>query len=132
VARGAYVHAEATGGRPRLLLLATGSEVALCLKAREALEADGVPVRVVSMPDWEAFRAQDEVYRAEVLPPDVPARLAVEAASRLGWHEWVGPDGDVLSVDTFGASAPGDRVMREFGFTPENVAARARALLPKG
>ena len=132
VARGAYVHAEATGGRPRLLLLATGSEVTLCLKARETLEADGVPVRVVSMPDWEAFRAQDEAYRAEVLPPDVPARLAVEAASRLGWHEWVGSGGDVLSVDTFGASAPGDRVMREFGFTPENVAALARALLTKG
>jgi transketolase len=132
VARGAYVHTEATGGDPRLLLLATGSEVALCLAARERLEADGIPTRVVSMPDWDAFRAQDAGSRDEVLPPDVPARLAVEAASRLGWHEWVGQAGDVLSVDAFGASAPGGRVLEEYGFTPENVAARARALLTAG
>jgi transketolase len=129
VARGAYVHAEATGGEPRLLLLASGSEVALCLKARELLEADGIPTRVVSMPDWGRFRDQDDAYRSSVLPPSVPARLAVEAAASLGWHEWTGPQGDVLAVDGFGASAPGDRVMEAFGFTPENVAARAKALL---
>jgi transketolase len=129
VARGGYVHAEATGGDPRLLLLATGSEVALCLKARELLEADGIPTRVVSMPDWGRFRDQDDACRASVLPPSVPARLAVEAAASLGWHEWTGSQGDVLAVDGFGASAPGDRVMEAFGFTPENVAARAKALL---
>jgi transketolase len=129
VARGGYVHAEATGGDPRLLLLATGSEVSLCLKARELLEADGIPTRVVSMPDWGRFRDQDDAYRSSVLPPSVPARLAVEAAASLGWHEWTGPQGDVLAVDGFGASAPGDRVMDAFGFTPENVAARAKALL---
>ncbi len=129
VARGAYVHAEATGGDPRLLLLASGSEVSLCLKARELLEADGIATRVVSMPDWGRFRDQDDAYRASVLPASVPARLAVEAAASLGWHEWTGPQGDVLAVDGFGASAPGGRVMEAFGFTPENVAARAKALL---
>jgi transketolase len=81
------------------------------------------------MPDWGRFRDQDDAYRASVLPPSVPARLAVEAAASLGWHEWTGPQGDVLAVDGFGASAPGDRVMEAFGFTPENVAARAKALL---
>lgn len=129
VAKGAYVHAEASGERPQVLLLATGSEVSLCVAARELLEAEGVPTRVVSMPDWDRFRLQDDAYRATVLPPDVGARLAVEAAASLGWHEWTGDGGDVLSVDGFGASAPGARVMEAFGFTPENVAARAKALL---
>jgi len=131
VERGAYVHSEAQGGTPRLLLLATGSEVSLCLAAQRLLEADDVPTRVVSMPDWGAFREQDDSYRATVLPDGVPARLAVEAAVSLGWHEWTGPQGDVLAVDRFGASAPGGRVMEEFGFTPENVAARAKALLTR-
>ena len=129
VSRGAYVHTDADDGGAKLLLLATGSEVSLCLEARERLEAEGIPTRVVSMPDWSRFRDQDRAYRDEVLPPSVPARLAVEAAASLGWHEWIGPSGDVLAVDRFGASAPGDRVMEEFGFTPENVAARAKALL---
>jgi transketolase len=129
VARGAYVHAEASGGVPRLILLASGSEVALCLEARETLEADGVPTRVVSMPDWNAFRAQDEAYRRDTIPPGVPARLAVEAAASLGWHEWIGDAGDVLAVDRYGASAPGGRVLAEYGFTAENVVARAKALL---
>jgi len=129
VARGAYVHAEASGGTPRLLLLATGSEVSLCLKAQGVLEADGVPTRVVSMPSWERFRDQGEAYRREVIPPDVPARLAVEAAASLGWHEWTGDHGDVIGVDRFGESAPGNRVLDEYGFNVENVVARARALL---
>lgn len=129
VARGAYVHAEASGGVPRLVLLASGSEVALCLDARETLEAEGVPTRVVSMPDWDAFRSQDEAYRRDTIPPGVPARLAVEAAASLGWHEWIGDAGDVLAVDRYGASAPGGRVLEEYGFTPENVVARAKALL---
>ena len=129
VARGGYVQADASGGAPRLVLLATGSEVSLCLDARELLEAEGIPTRVVSMPDWDAFRSQSEAYRRDTVPPGVPARLAVEAAASLGWHEWIGDAGDVLSVDRYGASAPGDRVMKEYGFTPENVAARAKALL---
>ncbi|MDZ7799902.1 MAG: transketolase [Trueperaceae bacterium] len=129
VARGAYVQAEAAGGTPRLLLLATGSEVSICLEARERLEEDGIPTRVVSMPSWERFRAQDDAYKGEVLAPDVPARLAVEAAVRLGWHEWVGPAGDVISVDRYGHSAPGDRVLAEYGFTPDEVVRRAKALL---
>jgi len=103
--------------------------VALCLEARETLEAEGVPTRVVSMPDWDAFRAQDEAYRRDTIPPGVPARLAVEAAASLGWHEWIGEAGGVLAVDRYGASAPGGRVLEEYGFTPENVVARAKALL---
>lgn len=129
VARGAYVHAEASGGTPRLLLLATGSEVSLCLEARDVLEADGVPTRVVSMPSWKRFREQDEAYRREVIPPGVPARLGVEAAASLGWHEWIGDHGDVIAVDRFGESAPGGRVLDEYGFNVENVVTRARALL---
>ena len=129
VARGAYVHAEASGGTPRLLLLASGSEVWLCLEARDVLEADGVPTRVVSMPSWERFREQGEAYRREVIPPGVPARLAVEAAATLGWHEWTGDGGDVIGVDRYGESAPGGRVLDEYGFNVENVVTRARALL---
>lgn len=129
VARGAYVHAEASGDAPRLILLASGSEVSLCLEARDVLEADGVPTRVVSMPSWERFRDQGEAYRREVIPPGVPARLAVEAAASLGWHEWIGDRGDVIGVDRYGESAPGGRVLDEYGFNVDNVVARARALL---
>ena len=129
VARGAYVHAEASGGTPRLLLLASGSEVALCLEAQGVLEAGGVPTRVVSMPSWDRFREQDEAYRREVIPPGVPARLAVEAAASLGWHEWIGDGGDVIGVDRYGESAPGGRVLDEYGFNVDNVVTRARALL---
>lgn len=129
VERGAYVHADASGEAPRLLLLASGSEVSLCLEARERLEDAGIPTRVVSMPSWERFREQDDDYRERVLPAAVPARLAVEAAATLGWHEWIGDRGGVLGVDRYGGSAPGDRVMAELGFTPDNVASRAKALL---
>jgi len=129
VARGAYVHAEASGGTPRLLLLASGSEVSLCVEAQGVLEADGVPTRVVSMPSWDRFREQGEAYRREVIPPGVPARLAVEAAASLGWHEWIGDGGDVIGVDRYGESAPGGRVLDEYGFNVDNVVTRARALL---
>ncbi len=129
--KGAYVLAEASGGAPRLVLIGTGSEVGLCLAARELLERDGVPTRVVSAPSLELFARADAAYRETVLPGAVRARLAVEAAATPGWHRWVGDGGDVLGIDRFGASAPDARIFREFGFTPENVAARARAVLER-
>ncbi|HEV8372904.1 MAG TPA: transketolase [Actinomycetota bacterium] len=129
--RGAYVLADATASPPRLILIATGSEVWVVLEARERLEAEGIATRVVSMPCWELFEEQDQAYRDQVLPPACPARLAVEAAATFGWGRWVGEHGDVLGVDHFGASAPGERVLAELGFTPDNVADRARALLER-
>ncbi len=129
--RGGYVLAEAGGGEPRVLLLATGSEVGLCLAARDLLEAGGTPTRVVSLPSFELFARQDPGYRTAVLPPAARARLAVELASPAGWHRWVGTAGDVLGIDRFGASAPYERILQELGFTAENVAARARAVLAR-
>jgi transketolase len=138
--RGAYILAEAesTGKEtgetskpetPALILIATGSEVALALEAREALQKEGTPVRVVSMPCWELFEEQPLDYRNEVLPPAATARLAIEAGARLGWDRYTGPQGDCVCIDRFGASAPGDVAMRELGFNIENVLKRARALL---
>ncbi|MGH9900650.1 MAG: transketolase [Pyrinomonadaceae bacterium] len=135
--RGAYVLAEAQshdGKRaetPAVIIIATGSEVSLALSAREALQKEGASVRVVSMPCWELFEEQPVEYRAEVLPPRVTARLAVEAGVRLGWDRYAGPQGDVVCLDRFGASAPGDVALKELGFNAENVTARARALLQK-
>jgi transketolase len=129
--KGAYVLADAGGGQPRLVLIATGSEVWLALEARDRLQGEGVPTRVVSMPCWELFEDQDQSYRDQVLPPGVPARLAVEAASSFGWSRWVGDHGEVVSRDDFGASAPGQVVLEKFGFTPDNVAERARKLLAR-
>ncbi|MDQ6653485.1 MAG: transketolase [Acidobacteriota bacterium] len=113
---------------PQLILLATGSEVGLALEAREALQKEGVPTRVVSLPCWELFEEQPEDYRDQVLPPSVSRRLAIEAGVRQGWDRYVGLQGDVICVDRFGASAPGDIVMRELGFNVENVLKHARAL----
>src|SRR5215212_6494003 len=132
--QGAYVIAEATDteGRtttPRLILLSTGSELSLCLEARDALQQEGTPVRVVSMPCWELFKEQTAEYREGVIPSAVKARLGVEAAASLGWHRWVGDSGDVLCLDQFGASAPGATALKELGFNVDNVLARARALL---
>jgi len=129
--RGAYVLAEAQGGTPRVLLLATGSEVGLCLAARERLQGDHVPARVVSMPSLELFARQPQAYRDAVLPPAVRARLAVEAAVPFGWHRWVGTDGDVLGIERFGASAPYEKILEEFGFTVDQVVQRARALVAR-
>ena len=129
LARGAYVLAEATGGKPRIILIASGSEVGLVVDARAKLEADGIPTRVVSMPCWEFFEKQPAQYREGVLPKAVRARLAVEAGATLGWWRWVGDVGGVVGLDRFGASAPGETVMRELGFSVENVVARAKALL---
>ncbi len=125
--RGAYVLADAD--LPRLILIATGSEVSLALEAHQKLEAEGIPARVVSMPCWELFDEQSQEYRDEVLPPSITARLAVEAGVRLGWDRWVGSSGDVICLDRFGASAPGDVALRELGFNVDNVLARARKLI---
>ncbi|HJP93356.1 MAG TPA: transketolase [Pyrinomonadaceae bacterium] len=125
--RGAYVLVDVEA--PRLILMATGSEVSLALEAREKLEEEGVPVRVVSMPCWELFEEQSQEYRDQVLPPSVKARLAVEAGVREGWDRYVGPEGDVICLDRFGASAPGEVALRELGFNVENVLKHARVLL---
>jgi transketolase len=128
VARGAYVLAEAEGGSPELLLLGTGSEVHLLLAAQKLLAGDGVRARVVSCPSLELFAAQPAAYRDGVLPPAITRRLAVEAARPFGWERWVGPAGDVLGIDRFGESGRYEDLAVHFGFTAENVAARARAL----
>lgn len=126
---GAYVLAEASNNAPKVILIATGSEVGLAMEARERLEAEGTPTRVVSMPCWELFDEQDAAYRESVLPKDVKARLAIEAGVSLGWSKYVGDGGDTLTVDKFGASAPADVVFKEYGFTVENVIAKAKNLL---
>ena len=131
--RGAYVlwDSDDTNGTPDLIVLATGSEVWVALEAAKRLADEGTHARVVSMPCWELFEAQPPEYRDEVLPPDVEARLAVEAGVALGWARWVGDGGDVVSIEHFGASAPGTTVLEKFGYTPENVASRAQALLSR-
>ena len=126
---GAYVLADAPNGNPDLILIASGSEVGLIMEARHKLLEKKIQVRVVSMPSWELFEAQPLEYRNTVLPPAVGARLAVEAGVSQGWHRFVGSRGDVLAVDRFGASAPGKVMMREYGFTVDNVCVRAIALL---
>jgi transketolase len=126
---GAYVLADAANGRPDAILIASGSEVGLIMAARQKLQDQKVLTRVVSMPSWELFDAQPRNYRDQVLLPSIHARLAVEAGASQGWHRYVGDRGDVLGVDRFGASAPGDVVMREYGFTVENVCKRTLALL---
>jgi transketolase len=128
--RGAYVLAEASGEEPELILLATGSEVWVALAARDELEQrEEIPTRVVSMPCWELFEAQDQDYRDHVLPPRMTARLAVEAGSTALWHKWVGTLGGVAGIDHYGASAPGGTLMTKFGFTEDDVVERALAVL---
>jgi len=129
VAKGAYVIAEAKGGKPELILMATGSEVSLCLSAYEQLTAEGSKVRVVSMPSWELFDKQPADYRDSVLPKDVTRRISVEQASTLGWARYVGFYGKSIGMKTFGASAPLKELQKKFGFTPEAVVAAARELL---
>ena len=131
VQRGAYVLAESQGGEPDLILIASGSEVALALAAREKLQEQGIRTRVVSMPSWELFDARPADYRDLVLPPQFRARLAVEAGSSQGWHRYAGEKGRVIGVDRFGSSAPGPAVMAAYGFTPENICKEALALLNK-
>lgn len=127
--QGAYVLVDAPGGKPDLILIGTGSEVALVVAAAQKLADRAVHSRVVSMPSWELFDAAPRAYRDAVLLPNVAARLAIEAGVTQGWHRYVGDRGDVLGIDRFGASAPGDVVLREFGYTVDNVCARALAVL---
>ena len=131
VAKGAYVLADADDGQPEVLLLATGSEVSLCLDAYEQLNQEGIGARVVSMPSCELFDQQSEPYRQSVLPPEVTARVSVEQASTLGWARYVGADGHSIGMRTFGASAPLKELQRKFGFTPENVVFAAKQQLEK-
>ena len=127
--RGAYVLSDARDGAPALILIASGSEVGLIVAATERLRAEGVAVRCVSMPSWDLFEAQPQSYRDEVLPPGVTARLAVELGVAQGWHRYVGDRGDMLGIDRFGASAPADVLLAQYGFTVDKVVARARRLL---
>jgi len=132
--KGAYILAEAENKKskkavPKLLIIATGSEVGLAMEAREKLNASGIPTRVVSMPCWEFFDEQSDAYKESVLPKSLTARLAIEAGVSLGWHKYVGLGGDTLTVDKFGASAPAEDVFRDYGFTVENVIKKAKKLL---
>ena len=131
VARGAYVLRDAPGDEPDLILIGTGSELQYCLAAADMLDADGIGARVVSAPCLERFREQDDDYRESVLPPNVRARLSVEAATKFGWSEWVTDDGDSVGMERFGASAPQEDLYEAFGFTAENVAARGRAVIER-
>jgi transketolase len=131
VARGGYVLADAEGGDAEVVLIGTGSEVAVCLAARSRLAEDGVRARVVSLPSFELFAAQDRSYRDAVLPPALRARVSVEAGATLGWERYVGDLGEIVGVDRYGASAPGEVVLREYGFTPEAVAEAAHRTLSR-
>jgi len=131
VAKGAYILADAPDGKPDVILMATGSEVQLCVDAYERLKAEGVKARVVSMPSWDIFEHQDEQYRTQVLPPDVLARVAVEQASTLGWSQYTGMHGVVLGMHTFGASAPLKELQKKFGFSPDKVVEAARTAIDR-
>jgi len=131
VARGGYILSEAPGRKPDVILIATGSEVPLCTAAQDMLKSQGIAARVVSLPCWELFDEQDEGYRDSVLPAAVRARVSVEAAATLGWERYAGPEGAIIGMHSFGASAPAKDLMREFGFTPEKIAAAAKAQVSK-
>jgi transketolase len=131
VAKGAYILADAPGGKPDAILMATGSEVSLCLAAHETLTAQGVKIRVVSMPSWDIFERQSREYRDSVLPPEVTARVSVEQASILGWDRYVGSKGKIIGMHTFGASAPLKELQKKFGFNPEAVVAAVKEVLGK-
>jgi transketolase len=128
-ARGAYVLADLGAGKPRAILMASGSEVQLIVEAGQKLAAEGIAVRVVSFPSWELFAAQDESYRKSVLPDEFEKRLAVEAGIAMGWERWVGAKGQVLSIERYGASAPYQTIYEKFGFTAANISALLRGML---
>ncbi len=132
VAKGAYILLDAPDGKPDLLLLATGSEVSLCVEAYETLKADGIKARVISMPSWELFERQSVVYRQSVIPPHVSARVSVEMGSTFGWAKYVGESGFSIGMTTFGASAPLKALTNKFGFLTENIISSAKAQLQKG
>jgi transketolase len=122
---------DADGGKPDVILIGTGSEVSMCVEAREKLAAEGIKARVVSMPSWDLFEKQDAAYKESVLPASVTARVSVEMASTFGWDRYVGPKGKMIGMHSFGASAPIKDVMKKFGFTVENVVATAKQILGK-
>ena len=133
VRRGAYVLRDAAGdGDPELILIATGSELQLAFAAAEALEADGIRARVVSMPCWETFDLQDQAYRDSVLPPAVRKRVSVEIGVSLGWERWVGDEGAIIGLDHFGASAPAGTIFEKFGFTADRVTDIGRRVVREG
>ena len=129
--KGAYILSDSSPSKPELILIATGSEVHLALEVHEKLLAEGVKNRVVSMPSWELFEQQPENYRQEVLPPDVTKRVSIEAGVTLGWHRYVGREGEIIGIDHFGASAPGNILLKEFGFTSINILNRVKTLLTR-
>jgi len=126
VDRGAYVVADAADSRPAVILIGTGSEVALCIYAFEELSREGIAARVVSMPSWELFEQQNQAYRDDVLPPAVAARVSIEMGSVVGWDRYVGTNGARIGMTTFGASAPLKDLLTKFGFTPARVLAAAK------
>jgi transketolase len=126
--RGGYVLYEPAGG-PEAIIIATGSEVPVALAAARKLGSEGVKARVVSLPSWEVFRRQPETWRNQVLPPGIRTRVSIEAACDFGWLQWVTEDGESIGINRFGASAPGDRLFQEFGFTSERVADAVRRVL---
>jgi transketolase len=132
VRRGGYVLRDARDGRPELILMATGSELQLAFTAASTLEDEGIPTRVVSLPCWERFEAQDEAYRDDVLPPDIRRRVSVEVGISLGWERWVGDEGAIVGLDHFGASAPAGTIFERFGFTTERVADIGRKVVREG
>ena len=129
--KGAYVLADLGNGKPQLLLMASGSEVALIVAAGQKLAEEHIAVRLVSFPSWELFEGQSEAYQNEVLLPDVPNRLAVEAGVSMGWERWLGPEGQMIGLNHFGASAPYKTLFEKFGFTADNVVERAHEVLGK-
>lgn len=131
VSKGAYVVSPANTDTPDVLLLATGSEVSLAVEAQKSLESEGIHASVVSMPSWHRFEKQSQEYKESVIPKSVKKRLGIEMATSLGWHRYTGDEGDVLAIDQFGASAPGEKIMEEYGFTVQNVVARVKAMLNK-
>ena len=131
VARGAYILADAPDGKPEVLLMASGSEVSLCVNAHEQLQTEGIKARVVSMPSWGIFEQQDEDYRNKVLPPEVRARVSVEQAATFGWSRYLGPAGIAIGMQRFGASAPIKDLLKKFGFTTDHVVAAAREAIAR-
>ncbi|MBI5968534.1 MAG: transketolase [Deltaproteobacteria bacterium] len=129
--RGAYILADSPPDRPEAILIATGSEVHLALEAYEKARAEGIRLRVVSMPSWELFEQQPLDYRNQVLPPNIPVRISIEAGATFGWEKYVGMSGEAIGIDHFGASAPGKVLLEKFGFTPENIMKKVRELLKK-
>jgi len=131
VAKGAYVVADAPGGKPDVILMATGSEVQFAMGAYEQLTKENIKARVVSMPSWELYEHQDQAYKDSVLPPSVKARVSIEQASTFGWHRYVGDTGEAIGMTTFGASAPLKELQKKFGFSSEAVVAAAKRQLAK-